>query len=192
MLIKFINKEINIYKINTISFAFFICIYVNNIIMWKVKKSKVHGSGVFATKDIKKGVKIIQYIGEKVTKKEGDKRSAERIKKYLNKKNEGSVYIFELNKKYDIDGSPSYNKARYINHSCDPNCEVDIIKNEIWIISIKDIKKSSELNYDYGYPFDKDDYNDHKCKCGSNKCIGYIISQDDWAKYKRHIKLSRK
>ena len=160
--------------------------------MWKVKKSKVHGSGVFATKDIKKGVKIIQYIGEKVTKKEGDKRSAERIKKYLNKKNEGSVYIFELNKKYDIDGSPSYNKARYINHSCDPNCEVDIIKNEIWIISIKDIKKSSELNYDYGYPFDKDDYNDHKCKCGSNKCIGYIISQDDWAKYKRHIKLSRK
>ena len=160
--------------------------------MWKVKKSKVHGSGVFATKDIKKGVKIIQYIGEKVTKKEGDKRSAERIKKYLNKKNEGSVYIFELNKKYDIDGSPSYNKARYINHSCDPNCEVDIIKNEIWIISIKDIKKSSELNYDYGYPFDKDDFNDHKCKCGSNKCIGYIISQDDWAKYKRHIKLSKK
>ena len=157
--------------------------------MWKVKKSKVHGSGVFATEDIKKGVKIIRYIGEKVTKKEGDKRSAERIKKFLNKKNEGSVYIFELNKKYDIDGSPSYNKARYINHSCDPNCEVDIIKNEIWIISIKDIKKSSELNYDYGYPFDKDDFNDHKCQCGSKKCIGYIISQDDWAKYKKYIKL---
>ena len=160
--------------------------------MWKVKKSKVHGSGVFTTEDIKKGVKIIRYIGEKVTKKEGDKRSTERIKKFLNKKNEGSVYIFELNKKYDIDGSPSYNKARYINHSCDPNCEVDIIKNEIWIISIKDIKKSSELNYDYGYPFDKDDFNDHKCQCGSKKCIGYIISQDDWAKYKRHIKLSKK
>ena len=159
--------------------------------MWKVKKSKVHGSGVFATEDIKKGIKIIQYIGEKVTKKEGDRRSAERIKNYLNKKNEGSVYIFELNKKYDIDGSPSYNKARYINHSCDPNCEVDIIKNEIWIISIKDIKKSSELNYDYGYPFDKDDFDDHKCKCGSKKCIGYIISQDDWGKYKRHIKVSK-
>ena len=156
--------------------------------MWKVKKSKVHGAGVFAVKDIKKGCKIIQYIGEKVTKKEGDRRSAERIKKYLNKKNEGSVYIFELNKKYDIDGSPVYNKARYINHSCNPNCEVEIIKNEIWIISIKNIKKNTELNYDYGYPFDKDDFKDHVCKCGTKKCIGYIISQDDWSKYRKYKK----
>ena len=156
--------------------------------MYKVKKSKVHGTGVFATGNIKKGTNIIQYIGDKITKSEGDKRSAERIKKYLNKKNEGSVYIFELNKKYDIDGSPEYNKARYINHSCEPNCEVDIIKSEIWISSIKKIKKGEELNYDYGYPFDKVDFKDHLCKCGSNKCIGFIISQDDWKKYKTYIK----
>jgi hypothetical protein len=156
--------------------------------MWKVKKSKVHGTGVFATQDIKNGTKIIEYIGDKVTKKEGDKRSSERIKKYLNSKISGSVYIFELNKKYDIDGSPLYNKARYINHSCNPNCEVDIIKGHIWISSIKDIKKGNELNYDYGYPFDKDDFSDHPCKCGSKKCIGYIISDDDWSKYLKHIK----
>ena len=156
--------------------------------MWKVKKSKVHGTGVFANHDIQKNTKIIQYIGDKITKVEGDRRSAERIKKYLNKKNEGSVYIFELNKKYDIDGSPLYNKARYINHSCNPNCEVDIIKNEIWIISIKSIKKGDELNYDYGYPFDTDDFSDHVCKCKSKKCIGYIISKDDWSKYKKYIK----
>ena len=151
--------------------------------MWKVKKSKVHGYGIIASENIDKNTKIIQYIGDKVTKKEGDKRSAIRIRKYINKKNEGSVYIFELNKKYDIDGSPLYNKARYINHSCRPNCEVDIIKNEIWVISIKNIKKGDELNYDYGYPFDKDDYSDHICKCGSKSCIGYIISKDDWKKY---------
>ena len=156
--------------------------------MWNVKKSKVHGTGVFATSNIPKNKKIIQYIGEKLTKSEGDRRSAEKIKKFLNKKNEGSVYIFELNTKYDIDGSPLYNKARYINHSCSPNCEVDIIKNEIWISSIKAIKKGEELNYDYGYPFDEDDYSDHICKCKSKKCIGYIISQDDWSKYKKHIK----
>ena len=54
--------------------------------MWKVKKSKVHGTGVFATHDIQKNTKIIQYIGDKVTKVEGDRRSAERIKKYLKKK----------------------------------------------------------------------------------------------------------
>ena len=156
--------------------------------MWKEKKSKIHGIGITASNDIKKNKKIIQYIGDKITKKEGDKRSAARIKKYLNKKNEGSVYIFELNKTYDIDGSPLYNKARYINHSCDPNCEVDIIKNEIWISSIKKIKKGEELSYDYGYLFDKDDYSDHVCKCSSIKCIGYIISQDDWPKYKKYLK----
>ncbi len=160
--------------------------------MWKVKKSKVHGTGVFANTNIQKNVKIIQYIGKKITKSEGDRRSAERIKKYLNKKNEGSVYIFELNKKYDIDGSPLYNKARYINHSCNPNCEVDIINNQIWISSIKKIKKGAELNYDYGYEFDKDDYIDHICKCGSKNCIGYIISSDDWPKYKKFLKKKNK
>ena len=155
--------------------------------MWKVKRSKVHGYGIFATKDIKKGVKIIQYIGEKIVKAEGDRRSASRIKKYLNSNRTGSVYIFELNKKYDIDGSVSYNKAKYINHSCDPNCEVDIINNEIWISSIKKIKKGQELNYDYGYEFDKEDFRDHICKCGSHLCIGYIISSNDWIKYKKYI-----
>ena len=160
--------------------------------MWKLKKSKIHGTGIVASENINKGTEIIQYIGEKITKSEGDKRSAERIKKYLSKKNEGSVYIFELNKRYDIDGSPLYNKARYINHSCNPNCEVDIIKNEIWIRSTKKIKIDEELNYDYGYPFDTDDYQDHVCKCGSKKCIGYIISQDDWSKYKRYLKKIKK
>tara|TARA_Y100000591_G_C21691060_1_gene623146 strand:- start:374 stop:871 length:498 start_codon:yes stop_codon:yes gene_type:complete len=156
--------------------------------MWKVKKSRIHNSGVFATSNIKKGVKIIQYIGEKITRSEGDRRSEKRIKKYLNSKKTGSVYIFELNKKYDIDGSPAYNKARYINHSCSPNCEVDIIKGEIWISSIKNIKKGDELSYDYGYEFDTDDYKDHVCRCGSKNCIGYIISSDDWTKYKKHKK----
>ena len=160
--------------------------------MWKVRKSKVHGTGVFAKNDIKNNIKIIQYIGDKVTKKEGDVRSAERIKRYLNKKNEGSVYIFELNKKFDIDGSPLYNTARYINHSCNPNCEVDIIKNEIWIRSIKKINEDDELSYDYGYPFDEDDYNDHICKCGSIKCVGYIISRDDWPKYYKFLKKNKK
>ena len=160
--------------------------------MWKVKKSKVHGSGVFATQNIKKNTKIIEYIGEKVLRSEGNRRSEMRIKKYLGSETDGSVYIFELNGKYDIDGSPKYNKARYINHSCNPNCEVDIVENRIWISSIKNIKKGEELNYDYGYEFDKDDYKDHVCKCGSNLCIGYIISSDDWSKFKKHIKNKKK
>ena len=155
--------------------------------MWKLKKSEVHGNGIFSNKNIKKGTRIIEYIGEKISKTEGDKRSAERIDKYLDSKDSGSVYVFELDKDYDIDGSFEYNIARYINHSCNPNCEVEIIENRIWISAIKNIKKGEELNYDYGYVFDKDDYQDHRCKCGSLKCIGYIISEDDWPKYKKYI-----
>ncbi len=156
--------------------------------MWKVKNSKIHGAGVFAQKDIPKNVKVIQYIGEKILRSEGNKRSEKRLSKYLHSQTDGSVYIFELNSKYDVDGSPKYNKARYINHSCDPNCEVDIINNEIWISSIKKIKKGEELSYDYGFEFDKDDFKDHICKCGSANCIGFIISSDDWDKYLKYLK----
>ena len=155
--------------------------------MWKVKNSKIHGKGIVATRNIKKSTRIIQYIGEIVSKKEGDKRSGNRIKKYLKSNRTGSVYIFELNKKYDIDGFFGYNKARYINHSCNPNCEVEISNDQIWICSIKRIKKGEELSYDYGYAFDKNDYKDHECKCGSKYCIGYIISSDDWKKFLNHI-----
>ena len=160
--------------------------------MWKVKNSKIHGSGVFATMEIKKGTKIIEYVGEKIPRAEGDLRSEKRLKRYLNSKTTGSVYIFELNSKYDIDGSVRYNKARYINHSCEPNCEVEIKNGHIWIISRKQIKKNEELSYDYGYDFDKEDYRDHKCKCGSKKCIGYIISSDERSKFKRFLKKNDK
>lgn len=155
--------------------------------MWVVKNSKIHGTGIFAKKDIPKNIRVIQYIGEKVLRSEGNRRSEKRLSKFLHSKTYGSVYIFELNSKYDIDGSPKYNKARYINHSCDPNCEVDIINNEIWISSIKKIKKGEELSYDYGFEFDKDDFKDHICKCGSKNCIGFIISSDDWVKYLKYL-----
>ncbi len=152
-----------------------------------IKRSIIHGTGIYASKDIIKGVKIIEYIGEKISKKEGDRRSAARIKKYLNSKKTGSVYIFELNSKYDIDGSKAYNKARFINHSCNPNCEVEIISGRIWIISRKKIKKDVELTYDYGYEFDETDIEDHKCLCGSKTCVGYIVAKDDRSKLKRFL-----
>ena len=155
--------------------------------MWEVRKSKIHSKGVFAKKNIKKNTQIIEYIGEKITKAEGDRRSSVRIKKFTNSRQSGSVYIFELNKKYDIDGFVNRNKAKFINHSCNPNCEVDILDGKIWISSIKNIKKGEELSYDYGYTFDKEDYRDHICKCGSKNCIGFIISSDEWKKYLRYL-----
>ena len=151
--------------------------------LWFKKKSHVHGRGLFAVQNIKKGLKIIEYIGDKVTKKEGDKRADKQIKQYKKNKNNGMVYIFELNKLYDIDGSVSHNHAKLINHSCNPNCEVEIINNEIWISAVKNIKKYTELSYNYGYSYDTD-YVDHVCKCGSSKCVGYILDEDHWSKLK--------
>ena len=144
--------------------------------MWKIKKSKIHASGVFATENIQKGKKIIEYIGEKIIRAEGDLRSERRIKRHLNSKETGSVYIFELNKRYDIDGSPRYNKAKYINHSCNPNCEVFGTGLKVWVYAIKDIKKSEELTYDYGFGFDED-YKDFPCRCRSKNCVGYIVRE---------------
>jgi SET domain-containing protein len=154
--------------------------------LWFKKISSLHGSGLFAEFHIKKNEKIIEYVGDKISKKEGDKRANKQIKKAQKNKKKGMVYIFELDKKYDIDGGIIRNYARFINHSCDPNCEVEITDNQIWISSIKRIKKGAELTYNYGYPFDTD-FEDHICKCGSKKCAGYILSHDDWPKLKRAL-----
>ena len=85
----------------------------------------------------------------------------------------GAVYIFTLNERYDINGKVSWNLAKYINHSCDPNCETDIIRGKIWINAIKDIKKGEELTYDYGY--DMHYFEDHPCRCNSKNCVGFIV-----------------
>ena len=111
----------------------------------------------------------------------------ESLNKAIKNQNNGMVYIFELNKRYDIDGSVKYNHAGLINHSCSPNCEVEIDNNEIWILAIKNIKKNTELSYNYGYQFD-DDYVDHICQCGSSKCVGYILDEDHWPKLKKEKK----
>tara|TARA_B100000446_G_C10324787_1_gene260010 strand:- start:37 stop:522 length:486 start_codon:yes stop_codon:yes gene_type:complete len=151
--------------------------------LWFKKNSKVHGNGLFARTDIKKGTQIIEYIGDKVTKKEGDKRADRQIRKAKKNINNGIVFVFELNKRYDIDGDVLENHAKLINHSCGPNCEVEIVNNHIWILAIKNIKKNQELNYNYGYSYDTD-YIDHICKCGSSKRVGYILDEDEWPKLK--------
>jgi len=144
--------------------------------------------GIFAKKDIPKGAKIIEYVGNKLTKKQSEVRADEILEASRNHTMAGGVYIFELNKRYDIDGSVSWNTARFINHSCDPNAESDIIGGRIWIIATRDIKKGEEITYDYGY--DMDDYESHPCRCGKPNCVGYIVAQEHWTKLKR--KLARK
>lgn len=151
-----------------------------------VKQSSIHNKGIFARIDIAKDTRIIEYVGEKISKAESIRRADIFLKKSKQKKEHGAVYIFELNKRYDIDGAVSYNTARYINHSCNPNCEAHIIRGHIWIVSIRNIKKGEELGYDYGY--DVEHFEDHKCFCSAKNCRGYIVAEDQWHKLKKRLK----
>jgi SET domain-containing protein len=151
-----------------------------------VRKSRIHGTGVFARKNIPAGTRIIEYVGDRITKRESDRRYQIAWDRAQNGNgDEGIVYIFTLNKRHDIDGSVSWNTAKYINHSCDPNCETDILRGHIWIIATRDIRRGEEISYNYGYDFDS--YEDHPCRCGSKNCVGYILAEEHWPKLKRKL-----
>ena len=85
--------------------------------LYKIKKSNIDKTGLYASKDIKEGIKIINYIGKIISKKETEANT-----KFDNEKD---IYLFNLNSRYDLDGDFKFNTARLINHSCDPNCEVE-------------------------------------------------------------------
>ena len=134
--------------------------------LYKIKKSNIDKRGLYASKNIKEGTKIIEYVGKIISKKESEKN--------IKFDNEKDIYLFNLNNKYDLDGDFKFNTARLINHSCDPNCEVKGKGLKLWILAIKNIKKGEELSYDYGFSYDKD-YKQFPCKCGVNNCVGYIV-----------------
>lgn len=157
--------------------------------LWKISASSIHARGLFATEDIEPETKVIQYLGEKISKKESQRRALEWEEK-ARKKGAGLVYIFELNKKWDLDGQVGENPARYINHSCDGNCEAINDDDEIWIVSRKAIAKGEELTYDYGYNMEH--FLDHPCKCGSKNCVGYIVREDQRKKVKKLLKRKKK
>jgi SET domain-containing protein len=98
-----------------------------------------HGLGLFATKPIKRGVYIATYRGRRTTTEEADRREIR-----------GAKYQFELNKRWTIDGSPRWNVARYINHSCRPNAKPVGRRGGIVIVALRQIEPGEEITYDYG------------------------------------------
>ena len=136
--------------------------------LYKIKNSKIDNKGLYASQSIKNRTKIVEYKGKIITKKQ-----VEDNPKFDNGK---AIYLFDLNKKYDLDGDFKFNIARLINHSCDPNCEVYGSGLKVWVYAIKDIKKGEEFSYDYGFSFDED-FRNYPCKCGSKKCCGYIVRE---------------
>jgi SET domain-containing protein len=136
--------------------------------LYKIKKSNIDNKGLYASKNIKAKQIVIHYKGKLVTKKEVEKNP-----KFDNDK---AIYLFNVNNRYDLDGDFEYNDARLINHSCNPNCEVNGKGLKLWIFALRDIKKDEELSYDYGFGYDED-YKQFVCKCGAKNCVGYIVRE---------------
>lgn len=149
--------------------------------------SAIHNRGLFASKDIPKDAYIIQYLGEKISKKNSTQIGLDQLES-SQFTNEGYVYIFDLDDKHDLDGNFDWNIARLANHSCSPNCEAQDIEGEIWLVALCDIREGDELTFDYGY--DLEHWKDHPCRCGSKRCIGYIVRTEDRKQLKKILKVS--
>ena len=139
----------------------------------ELRRSSIHGLGAFAVQDIPKGTRVIEYLGEKITNAEADRRyDDESMRRH-------HTFLFILNERTCVDAAFDGNEARFINHSCDPNCEAVITRGHIWIEAIKRIPAGTELVYDYQFE-DDDEYTEedlrfYGCACGSPKCRGTIV-----------------
>ncbi len=129
------------------------------------KRSLIHGTGGFAKVDLQRGKCVIEYVGEKIDKSESLRRCEQ-----------NNEYIFALNEHFDMDGNVAWNPARFINHSCAPNCEAELAGDRIWIVAVQNIEEGQEITFNYG--FDLEDYNGYPCRCGAPNCVGYIVAEE--------------
>jgi uncharacterized protein len=134
-----------------------------------IRSSDIHAAGCFALEPVKKGTRLLEYDGERITKEEGDVRYEGRPFTYLFGLGRGEVVI---------DG---HGMAMFVNHSCQPNCETDEIGGRVYISAIRNIKAGEELTYDY-WLYDGDD--EAPCHCGSKKCRGSMYSPAELKKQK--------
>lgn len=146
----------------------------------QVRNSKIHGRGVFAATDIAAGQRLIRYRGEVITHAKADRR-------YDDTLDTGHTFLFTLNDRYIVDANVNGNNARWINHSCDPNCEASIHvdpngderKDVVWIETLRPIKAGEELTYNYGIVLDVPHTKRLKavwaCRCGARNCTGTML-----------------
>lgn len=138
-----------------------------------VRHSKVHGYGCFARRFIPKGTRIAEYVGERISHKEADRRYEGADV------NDNHTFLFIADRKTVIDATKGGNESRFINHSCDGNCESETEKGRVFVDAIKDIQKGEELGYDYQIGRDRNDPPNvdeiYACRCGSPKCRGSML-----------------
>lgn len=154
---------------------------------FEVRNSRVHGKGAFALRRIKKGTRITEYLGERVTHGEADHRYED------SDVNDNHTFLFVVDKRTVIDAAVNGNDARFINHACEPNCESEIEDRRVFIDAIKDIAAGAELNYDYQIGREKGDPPNvdeiYACRCGSPKCRGTMLWPPKRAKSRKKAKV---
>jgi len=127
---------------------------------YRVGQSGIHGHGVFATTTIRRGARLLEYTGEIVGAAEAERRA----------KRSKHVYIFDLENGTYIDGDPT-SDAAHVNHSCEPNCVVEIVKNRVFVVADRTIRPGEELTYDYSFDAETDLW---LCACAARRCRGTI------------------
>ncbi len=143
----------------------------------QVRRSGVHGKGVFALQDLAEGETLIEYVGEVISWDEAQDRHPH------DPNDPNHTFYFHVNEDKVIDALHGGNSSRWINHSCDPNCEADEENDRIFIKAIRNIKAGEELNYDYGLiidePYTQKLKAEYPCWCGSANCRGTLLSPKD-------------
>jgi uncharacterized protein len=139
----------------------------------EVRESPLHGLGVFAAQRIRRGSRIIEYLGERVSHTEADRR-------YEHKDaDDAHTFLFIVDTRTVIDAGVGGNEARFVNHACEPNCESVIEDRRVFIEAVRTIEPGEELTYDYQIQREVDDPPDvdaiFACRCGSAGCRGSML-----------------
>ncbi|HEY4666521.1 MAG TPA: SET domain-containing protein-lysine N-methyltransferase [Anaerolineales bacterium] len=141
--------------------------------LYSIRRSPIHGRGVFAIRRIPKGTRVIEYRGERISQEEATRRYEETMEYPF-------TYLFEVDEETIIDGQMGGNTARYINHSCSPNCESLNSGGRIFIEAIRDIRPGEELTYDYRLeteePMTRRLQKMFACNCGTRRCRGTLLN----------------
>ena len=142
---------------------------------FEIRPSGIQGLGAFAAQPIPAGTRLIEYAGQRITPAESDERYPERPDERHH------TFLFAIDDDVVIDAAVDGNDARFINHSCDPNCDAIVDDGRIWIQTIRDIAPGEELAYDYKYSLEERHTPARKrqypCNCGSPKCRGTILTK---------------
>lgn len=142
-----------------------------------LRRSPLHGRGAFAVAPIRKGTRIVEYTGERISHAEADRRYDDDAME------QHHTLLMTVDRRWVIDAAVGGNEARFINHSCDPNCEIVVHRGRVFIDALVDIEPGEELTYDYAYEWEDGDdavaATRYPCRCGAPNCRGTILAPRD-------------